>query len=190
MKTAVFFVCILVLSVSDRTFAAEENLMQGVGKGLIVGGMAPGAGRVGLAGVVIDVLGGVLGQISIDKKSPEYKASMEKSWSMFARMEVFKRYKGLLGPTPNTTPDLIKTQSEAYCSALDKTAATGGYMLISRKDFEESPFQKIMPDDFLPEGEGDIKYKLSKNPVDNCVAELVAAGERMVAMEKKKAAKE
>lgn len=183
MKRIMMVVCTVLLATAP-SFAAE-NAAQDVGRGLILGGSAAGAPGVSVVGIVVDILGGVFGRSSVDKDSPEFKARMQEVWAKGVMLEVFRRNREMLKPTASTTPEQIKAQSESYCAALDKASAEGGYLLIPRGVAEKNLMLKVV----LPDGDEDIKYKLTKNPVDDCVGQLTKAGERMVALEKKKAAK-
>lgn len=182
MKRIMMVVCTVLLT-TGPSFAAE-NAAQDLGRGLIVGGVGAGAPGISAVGVVVDILGGVFGGKKIDTESPEFRARIKKQWDAGVKFEVLRRNRKMLAPTPNTTPEQIKAQAESYCADIDKTVAGQGYLLIPRREAESNFVLKGI----LPEGDEDIKYKLSKNPVDNCVAELIKAGERMVALEKKKAA--
>ena len=183
-------VAALLVSTMAPAFAEEESTerttaekTQEIGKGIGLGGVATGSPVLAVAGAIIDIVGGWIGTRNIDKESPDFKKRMAMSWGRCLKREVFWQNKAQLNPGVKTTTEEIKAHSESYCATLDKIAAEGGVVELSRERLTEI---YRMPEEFLPEGDDDrIFYKITKNPVDNCVQELTEAGHRLVERKKK-----
>lgn len=183
MKVMKFLaLCFLVVIFSSSAFADGDGAVDTISKGLQVGGAGAGAPGVAAVGVVVDILGGIFGSKRIDKESEQYKNAIRDSWELGMKVDILTQNRKLLKPTADTTSEQVKAHAVKLCGLVDKTVAEGGYWVISRKDAKENFALKHV----LPDGDGDIKYKLTKNPVDNCVVELAAAAGRMVEAEKKK----
>lgn len=180
MKSFVFGV--LFMMVATVSFAEDGDAVDTIAKGLRVGGVGAGAPGVAAVGTVIDILGGIFGSKRIDKESEQYKNAIRDSWELGMKVDILTQNRKLLKPTADTTPEQVKAHAVKLCGLVDKAVAGGGYWVISRADAKENFALKHV----LPDGDDDIKYKLTKNPVDNCVAELTAAAGRMIEAEKKK----
>ncbi len=184
---------LLIVSLSTYSFAEGTNsseTMHDVGVGMQVGGTPSaingsplGAAVVG-TGILVDLLSGILGGRKLDMSDPKVKEKFEATWSRQAKLEMLFQNRAMLKPTTDTTPEQIKTQAASFCADLDKRAAMGGTLQISRKKMK---LFKV-PDEFLPADDGTdvIQYKLAKNPMDNCTQVLAADSERAVCRLKKR----